>query len=243
MVRAISPVSTLGKRKRMGVKSRNVRRRLYRPINSSIGTNPANLLIHRGIGFPDRFQTRLSWTESVALTGFGTGITQDYVVQMNSPYDPQYAIGGNQPAYFDQLMAVYERGVVIGAKITATFALPSTATVGDGPYIVGIHTSKSGSLPTTDAPTLLSAANTGYKLLGQGDGTKSVTQLYSPKNSMGRSKEDIQMFFTATGNPSFGYYAHCFASPQGTSTAGSVNAVITIEYIVEVFNLNDVVDT
>lgn len=235
----------LGKRKRTSSKSRrNVKKRsTYKKLNTRVGTNPGNLVVHKGIGIPDRFRTRLSWTESIVLTGFGSSITQNYAVAMNSPYDPQAALGGNQPAYWDQLIALYKSCIVTGAKMTVHFALPKTDTAGDGPYIVGIHTNQASSLPTTDAPTLMSAENTGYEIVQQGGDVKSVTATFSPWNNLGRAADDTQLFCSASGNPSVVWYGNVFASPQGTSTAGSVNAVITIEYLCEFFNLNDVVDS
>lgn len=235
--------SSLKKQRKVAMKrNKPAKRYAYRPINNSKGTNPASMVIHNGIGFPDRFRTKLSWSESIVLTGFGTSITQSYAVGMNNPYDPQTALGGNQPAYWDQLISIYKTAVVVGSKMTATFGMPTTATAGDGPYIVGIHCNNSSSLPTTDAPTLLSASNTGYALLGQGDGVKDVTQTYSPMGSLGRTKDNIQLYCASTSGPAIVYNGLVFASPQGTATTGSVNAVITIEFIVEFFNSNDIVD-
>lgn len=245
MARTKYQVSVLGKRKRTASKTMMVKRRksAYRNLNTRVGNNPQNLLVHRGIGIPDRFRTKLTWTESYALTSFGTSITQSQAIGMNNPYDPQSALGGNQPAYWDGLIAWYKNAAVIGSKMTATFALPSTATAGDGPYIVGILAqSSSTTLPTTDAPTLVAAENCGYDIIQQGGDIKRVTATFSPRKNIGREYNEDSNICTSGGGPGTVFHGLVFASPQGTSTAGSVNVVVTIEYYVEFFNLNAVVD-
>lgn len=225
------------------VRRTKLRRTTMKNLNTSNrGSQPGNLVIHRGIGMPDRFRTKLVWTESIALGSFGTAITQSYAVGMNNPYDPQASIGGNQPAFYDQLIAIYKYCGVVGSKMSVTFALPSTVTVGDGPYICGILSANSTSLPTTDAPTLCASDNTVHTVISQGGQTKTVTQTYSPRNNVNKDVYDLQVATSATGGPSTAWYGVVFASPQGSSTTGIVNAIITIEYACEFYNLNPIID-
>lgn len=218
------------------------KRRSYAPIDTNAGTNPANLVIHRGIGFPDRFRTKLVWSDSIALSGFSLGLIQNYVVRMNGPYDPQQAVGGTQPTYFDQLATLYRRYFVRGSKITVTFGLPTTTTAGDGPYIVGIQTGINTTLPTSDIAVLVTAENCGHKLLTAGAGMTQVTQTYSPL-SVSPDGESDGATAAVTGVPSREWFANVFASPQGTSVSGSVNAMIMVEYLVDFFELQNVIDT
>lgn len=218
------------------------RKRATQALDTNSGTNPQGLVIHRGIGLPDRFRTRLVWNESVSLTGFGTSIIQNYVVRMNGPFDPQQAIGGTQPTYYDQLATLYRRYFVRGSKITVRFGLPTTTAAGDGPYVVGIQTGLNSSLPTSDVSVLVSAANCGHKLLTAGAGMISVTQTYSPRFVSPEGESDGAQSLS-NSLPSREWFANVFASPQGTSTAGTVNAMITIEYLVDFFELQNVIDT
>jgi len=41
-------------------------------LSDNRGTAPAGMVIHRGVGMPDRFRTRLEFSESVVLSSFGT---------------------------------------------------------------------------------------------------------------------------------------------------------------------------
>ena len=45
-------------------------RSTFKRIDTNKGTNPAHMVVHRGIGLPDKFRTRLIWNQAVVLTGF-----------------------------------------------------------------------------------------------------------------------------------------------------------------------------
>lgn len=218
------------------------RRKANTPLDTNKGNNPQNLVIHRGIGLPDRFRTRIVWSDSIVLSGFGTSATQSFCVRMNGPYDPQQAIGGTQPTYWDQFETLYRRYFVRGSKITVRFGLPTTTAAGDGPYVVGIQTGINTTLPTTDVAVLSAAANCGHKLLTAGAGVTMVTQTYSPLFVSPDGESDGAQSLT-NNVPTREWFANVFASPQGTSTAGSVNAFITVEYLVDFFELKNVIDT
>lgn len=234
---------------RRGVKSRKARsakttHRYFAPkqrnINSNVGTNPGVALVHRGIGFPDKFVTNLVYNQSIVLSNFASTATLHKSMRMNSCYDPDPSVGGGQPAYFDQLAAIYARYTVRGAKLTAKFGIPNTTTVGDGPYIVGIQCGNSTSLPSTDVATLIASPNTGYAMVqAQGD-SKQVTQNYSWRQLA--QVQDMALGAEVNNNPTYQWYANVFASPQGTYVAGSINVLITIEYNVEFDYLKPVVD-
>jgi len=71
---------------RRNIKSRKAStpKRTYTPPRSKARSNlsdnrgaaPAGMVIHRGVGMPDRFRTRLEFSESIVLSSFGTSITQ-----------------------------------------------------------------------------------------------------------------------------------------------------------------------
>ena len=44
-------------------------RSTFKRIDTNKGTNPAHMVVHRGIGLPDKFRTRLIWNQAVVLTG------------------------------------------------------------------------------------------------------------------------------------------------------------------------------
>lgn len=207
------------------------------PSNVS-GTNPQSMLVHRGIGFLDKFRTRLQITDNIVLAGFGVSVTTFKQFSMNSCYDPDPSLGGGQPTYFDQFQAIYQRYNVVGSKLTARFALPNnTGITGDGPYQIGCTGSQSTGIPTTDPATLCTQPNTTFDLL-TGDTTKVLTTTFS----MNFLNENGASDSATSANPALQWYGGVWASPLGASIAGSVNVIVTIEYIVDFFILKSVID-
>ena len=128
----------------------------YTPYSSIRGTNPANQTTFKGKGFPDRLTTNVVYSDSFILDPSAVTPTPYKTYLLTSGFDPDNALGGGQPTYWDQLATVYSRYKVNGAKITATFSKSSTNAANEGPYICGIECSDQTSLPTTNAGVLIS---------------------------------------------------------------------------------------
>lgn len=239
---------------RRSVKSRkaSTQKRTFTPpryksrgnLSDNRGTAPAGMVIHRGVGMPDRFRTRLEFSESVVLSSFGTQITQMYGIRMNGAYDPVLALGGGQPTYWDYFSGMYKRYNVLGAKISVKYGLPLSTTAGDGPYHVGILGTRGTTLPTTDSPTLATSPNCVHTMLVQGGEVKTLSQTYNPKQvtADGSGVADDTTSSDIAATPTREFNALVWASPQGPSTVGSVNVIITVEYYMEFYNLNPIVD-
>ena len=52
------------------------------------------MVVHRGIGLPDKFRTRLIWNQAVVLTGFSSALTK--VTQFVLTVHTLVALGGSQ---------------------------------------------------------------------------------------------------------------------------------------------------
>lgn len=218
-------------RARRGVKRTRsgARKSTYGPGRyMSTGTNPNNHVSFRGTGFPDRLTTNLVYAESIILDPSVGTPTPVAVFSLNSLYDPNTAVGGGQPTYFDQLATVYSRYVVNGAKITATFSRGTTTGANIGPYLCGIQCSDLTSLPTTNVSALMSVPNTVSRLVSQEDGSTSIVQTYSKKNTYPDFTDNVQARINA--NPLIQWYAKVFASPQGIEIDTAINCTVVIEF-------------
>lgn len=215
-------------------------REAYKPYDSIRGTNPAHTVVCRGIGFPDRMFTKLVYSDSIVLDPSAGTPTPSFALRMNSIYDPQFSIGGGQPTYYDQLALIYKQYRVVGSKLTANFSYTNTTTADIGPAIVGITSSDAG-LPTTDAGTLISAPNTSFATLVVGDIPKNVVSTYSQKQVFPGLESTTSANFGA--DPSSQWYANIFASPQGVDVEKPINCVFILEFMVEVWDVKNVVDT
>ena len=91
--------------------------RLY---NTRRAPNPkmTSLSLKRGIGFPDRYTTTLSYSTYVKLDTASSGLPVKYVFRGNSLHDPDFTGTGQQPGYYDALAALYAHWMVWGSKIT-----------------------------------------------------------------------------------------------------------------------------
>lgn len=239
MVNYRRPVS-----KRVFVKSRktgkDVRRatRTTRTIKSSTtslavqGNNPKNVLVHRGVGFPDSYKTTLVYADSIFLTPSAGVITPSKGYRMASLYDPELPVGGAQPYWFDTLMAIYGRFKVLGAKMTCVFAYTNVTAADIGPTIVGIQTGEISGLATTNGSVLRSSTNTSTDLLTTQSEPKTVVATYSPNTSFGGILMDA-LTGSVSADPARGWQALVFASPQGVNLTQPINVLVTIEYFAE----------
>ena len=96
------------------------------------------------------------------MTGFSSALTQSYAVRLNGPYDPQVALGGSQPQYYDMLASMYSTYMVRGAKISCTFSPTTSSTAGDGPYVVGVKCGRAAALVTTNPSIYTDAQHRAY---------------------------------------------------------------------------------
>ena len=190
------------------------------------GTNPQNTVVFRGIGFPDRLTTNVVYADSIVLDP-SVGVIVPFVVyNLASLFDPQVAIGGGQPTYFDQLALVYGRYIVNGAKVTCTFSRGTTTTANVGPYLCGIQTSDSTSLPTTAPGGLISSPNCVSKFVTQDDGSVPITQTYSKRQTYPDFDSALQARTNA--DPTLAWYAKVFAGPQGVDIDTPINVMVIV---------------
>lgn len=230
------------RKSRYKVKGSSVTRkgRTFTPYNGLRGTNPQHHVRFRGYGFPDRLTTNLVYSEDITLTPTAVQPTQGASYRLTSCFDPQNALGGGQPTYFDQLAAVYDRYKVEGSKITCLFSIPTTTVAGVGPYICGITCSDVTTIPTADAGLLVAAPNTSYCVMVPEDGTTTTVATYSAKAVYPNQTDNLQARVNA--NPGVNWFANIFISPQGTVLTQPVNVLVIIEYNVTFSDIKNTVD-
>lgn len=236
--------SRMKRRRSNDARGRQVKRirrsKTYDPFNFHSGTNPSNSVVYRGIGFPDKLTTNIVYTDSLVLDPSAALLMPYFVVSMNDAFDPQAALGGGQPTYFDQLASIYGRYMVNGSKLTAVFSRSSSATAGVGPYICGITCSTNGAPVTSNAGDLIAAPNTTFRVVTDNDGSQSVVATYSAKNTFPYLPESIQARTNAS--PAQKWYGNIFASPQGTDVEATINCVFILEMNVTFDQLTSIID-
>lgn len=73
-----------------------------------------------GWGLPSRFVTKLRYTEALSFAQ-ASGTYAEAFYRVIGPYDPKVLAGGDYPAYYDKLLALYQYQRVLRAKITVEF--------------------------------------------------------------------------------------------------------------------------
>lgn len=92
------------------------RQRAFRKAHSQSKGATLNALRSLGWALPDRFLVRLRFTDYISFSQ-ASGTYGEYFYRAIGPYDPRVAAGGDYPAYYSQIMALYQYQQVLGSKI------------------------------------------------------------------------------------------------------------------------------
>lgn len=210
----------------------------------------SDMVIYKGIGMPDRFLTKLKYSENITLASSGVGTEYKiYQYRGNGLYDTNYTGTGQQPEYFDQLCAasaLYTQYLVYASKIVLRCCSTSDSF-------------SSGNVDIAITPSQTLFANTGWAALDDqlaskmtkrvavvrydNSGAKFVKHYAKTDKILDIKDTDdnlAQCAGTNAANPTSCW--NWIIGQQGmdrTSTTASVNYNIQITYYVRFFNLTD----
>lgn len=196
-------------------------------------------IVSTGIGFPKKLLMTHKYQETFQLTNTA-GVFNSYFFSANGLFDPNSTGTGHQPMYYDQLVALYNHYVVVGAKCVFKFT-PTGVTTQSIRACCTLE--DQGSLSATSLDML--GENTqarGQFFLPAGNNVAGRRTLkYSAKKMFGKSiMANSNLRGSASTNPSEGAF-FCFAS-QGDGVASTgLNVIAEITYSTVWFELRDVV--
>lgn len=162
---------------------------------------------------------------------------------MNSINDPDQTGTGRQPLYHDQLQALYERYVVLGAKLTVQFVQvpsPIANAQPSGPVTVGVLAENNASSASLLSTLLENNTSKSKNLLAESNGDAWFTITYSPEKDLGVGADDDTVHASFGSNPSVQWYGTLFACETNGITAVTVNAKVTLEYTVKCMRQIDI---
>jgi len=157
-------------------------------------------------------------------------VTAGYVYSCNGLYDPNITGTGHQPMGFDQLMVIYQRYTVIGAKAIVTFINTDATNASN----VGLLVTRSTTVNAS--PTQIMEQGLGqFKLLSpSGSNGDSVTLelAINPNKFLDKSDplDDESLGGTSASNPGTQCYFNIWACGN-TADAGAVLFNIRLEYL------------
>jgi len=193
--------------------------------------------------FPREFVTSLRYCDAYTLTSTSNAMSSRQYMRMNSVHDPDQTSTGHQPLFYDQIMAVYGRYVVLKSRCKVTFStIPNAIATSQpsGPMLVGIATDNDASVSSTVSTTL---ENSVWSVLGNqlgGPNTRTLYVNYSPQKDLGLPPTDDTVGAVAGNNPSAQWYCGIYCVEQGLASPSSVIATVTVDYTVRFSRLVDV---
>lgn len=226
MPRPRSKKSIKTKSKRPYVKrKRTYKRTVKGPFKAYVSNDP----------FPPRKACKLTIMEKVTLTAGTAGIFgTEFVMRLNSLYDPNFTEAGHQPYGFDSMAALYRKYIVNAVKIEILFTDPSQ----DG-MVGGAFIQPSGGSATLTAETWESATEKPMMVTRVINNTGSqkamVKQFFKMNTIEGLSKVQYNASLSnysalVTANPTSTPYLRIAAANVQDATSGYMYASVKITY-------------
>jgi len=186
-------------------------------------------------GFPQTKMTRLRYCDTVTIDP-GAAIIGYYSFRANGIYDPDQTSTGHQPMGRDIWAQIYNRYVVLGAKITATFSPQEKLS---HPYIYGIKIDDDGATVPLNVSELVESGQSKYRMANNDytvRGPQSITKYFSAKKwfNVSNVKDNVTRIGAPIGaDPADIASFLLWVGPAGhISDSSPWHVTVKIEYIV-----------
>lgn len=213
-------------------KSSNKRRRRYNRKRKRYFKRKARKNLARP--FPQSFLTKLRYTELISLNPPATASVDDYVFRANDCYDPNLTGIGHQPRGFDQWMTVYQQWVVVGSAINVKFSDGDNNTY---EAVVGVNLNTLSTIDSNEIIDMIEDRKVRYKITNNDRPVTCTEKFSSKKWFKSKPMSDDTLHGTATNGPANLTYYHVWAGDMNSlEDVQSVNAIVTIDYLVVFFD-------
>lgn len=184
--------------------------------------------------FPARAKAILRYSDNILLAPTA-GTPAPNLFRCNSIFDPDFTNIGHQPYGHDTYATIYNQYKVVSSTITMTPVSSSSGSNG----VYGIC--------LTDDSTVSSDYNTVKEMKGTkmapitqvGSGAKSVTNYFSKYQQFANNQLADSVF---GANPTQQSFFHCwYEGPDDSTAPTSVRFLISISYIVEMWDLKQLI--
>lgn len=157
------------------------------------------------------------------------GTIATYVFSANGCYDPNITGIGHQPRGFDQLMALYDHGTVIGCKMDMAISNPNT--VSQWVAVTCRDTATVGTPSFNDVMEVPKLAWT-YVTPNTGGGVANLSMAVNPSKFLGRSNplSEDNLRFSKSANPSEGVYFHISTGQPAGGDPAPIYCQVRLEY-------------
>lgn len=172
--------------------------------------------------------TRLKYHDNIAINP-AVNQCATHVFSCNGLFDPDISGVGHQPRGFDQLMALYDHFVGLGAKIRIHAGNADNTSA----MVVGVAVLDTSTASTSVDYYMESGYVKTMIVKGGNEGAGTLSLAVNPNKFLGRSHplSDSQLKGNTSANPAEGAFFHVFAySPDTAIDAGDVNLSVDINY-------------
>lgn len=203
----------------------------------STGKPRNTIILYKGIGLPSQYICKLKWNVTV---DFNSSHYQEYIINANGPYDPQYALGGSQPMYYDELTSLYDYYNVLSSSVVVNF-VNKTAAAGSSFVKCGIFP-HGNATNTTGITESTERDSCNFAQLGPNTGDQGIMTVkhYAKTTAvLGKNndeKDDDSLSAYKNQLPNEPWYWHVFVGSLDRTSTVNLFADITLVYYVRFFN-------
>jgi len=195
--------------------------------------------IPRGIplGCPKEMRVKLRFHANLVMAAPAAGAAVYATYRANGPFDPDFAVGGAQPRYYDQWSAIYNSVTTVGSTITAHFANEQYDATIRNAFVGVCHTATTtplngtGSLTKADAMELPKCV---YKLASGNNAVKPMIKWSPNEYFVGKTIYDEDLASLTNTTPVRDCYFHVWMTPDivgGAYPNRTINVVIEYDLI------------
>lgn len=194
------------------------------------------------VGAPQSVIRKLRYTDAFNLAIGVAGGAAVNVFSLNGVYDPDVTnVLGKSARYFDQYMTLYDKYLVLGAKVKVQCYNSSVST----PNRIGIAVQDSPTIQLTGDDYIENERlqrNVISCVEGGGDNLKKMSLNFSTKKWLSKhnvtTEHDLEG--NVSSNPHTQVYLHMYADNPFGIQDGGCQCIITIDYIVKFSEPKDV---
>ena len=212
-------------------KNKSTKKKTYKKTlgrrNAPQKNGPSNQ-VNMGLAYPKQSLVRHKYQDRYIMSSAGGALTH-YGYSLNGMWDPKNAVGGNQPLYFDQLMAVYNHYTVIGAKMKVTVVPFDTNTV---PCQIALWQNDDTTVTPSSFHVCSEQSKSQNRLLAEKNVKPTTLYLnWSAKKTFGGSVlSNVDLRGNAVSNPVDQSYGQISLQTVDSVTTSVVALIIDIEY-------------
>jgi len=221
-------------RKKKYTRKRNVQASNYRKRYRRAVATRNRRSVTLGKGFPKK--VTMTHKYKCTLSANANGTFQRYDFRANGMFDPEVAVGGHQPMYFDQMTALYDQYTVIGSRIKITITRTPSGNNGVDPIYFVLFNNDDTSVAGTSVIDVAESNSGRIKIAAPDAGyhptSLVLTSKYSAKKTYGNAQlNNTNIQGTATSDPpEQTYYTLCYQTGAGAAVC-AWQALVEIDYI------------